>query len=96
MSQVTQPHISAPQIATTQRAILIAALLALAAAVAVALVLAFSGGSSDTSAPAAVGAQPSLRSDGGPEESGLAGSVGSRSAAGPDESGVAAAISGAR
>lgn len=93
MSHVTQPRIQATAHAAPARALWIAALLALAAIAAVTLVLALGDSSSSDGAPAAVGAQPSLRSDGGPEESGVAGTVGAHQSA-PDESRVAAAIAG--
>lgn len=94
MSQVTHPRIAVGQQVRAHRAAAIAALLALCATVAVVLVLAVdnTGVTAESVAP---GAQQSLRPDGGPEESGVAASIGSRSGAtGPDESRTAASISG--
>jgi hypothetical protein len=94
MSQVTHPRIPVSQQVRAHKAAVIAALLALAATIAVVLVLAIddTGVSAESVAP---GAQQSLRPDGGPEESGVAASVGSRSSStGPDESRTAASISG--
>jgi hypothetical protein len=89
MSQVTQPRISLP----TSRPAVIGAALAAVALAAVILVLALSSGSSDETQPASVGAQPSLRSDGGPEESHVAVAAGSHQAiAAPSESNIAASI----
>jgi hypothetical protein len=74
----------------------VAGLLALAAAVAIVAVLVLAGNDSPATQRTAGATQalPSLRSDGGPEESHVAVSVGSRPAAGPDESRIAAAIAG--
>ena len=92
MSQVTQPTITSP--VHSRRAILLAGLLALIAAAAIVLVLALSDDSGVTEAGAgSAQAQPSLRSGGGPEETGVAASVGTRPAPGPDESSVATAVS---
>jgi hypothetical protein len=89
MSQVTQPRISLPP----RTLAWIGAALAAVALAAVVLVLALSAGSSDDAQPASVGAQPSLRSDGGPEESHVAVSAGSHQAiAAPSESNIAASI----
>ena len=90
MSQVTQPRISLP---TSRPAVIGAALAAAIALAAVILVLALSSDSSDEAQPASVGAQPSLRSDGGPEESRVAVSAGSHQAiAAPSESNIAASL----
>jgi hypothetical protein len=91
MTQVTQPRISLP----TPRPAVIGAALAAVALAAVILVLALSAGSKEDAQPASVGAQPSLRSDGGPEETSVAVSAGSHQAiAAPDESHTAAAVAG--
>jgi hypothetical protein len=91
MSQVTQPRIS---IQPTRVAV-VGAALAIVALAAVVLIIALSTGSSDNAKPATVGAQPSLRSDGGPEETSVATAAGSgQVSSGPDESAVAAAIGG--
>lgn len=94
MSHVTHTQLHAPGHAAPSRALWIAALLALVAVTAVTLVVALGGSSSQDAAPVSVQAQPSLRTDGGPEESGVARAVGSRPAPGQDESRVAAAIAG--
>jgi hypothetical protein len=95
MSQVTHPRIPVSQQVRAHKAAVIAALLALGATIAVVLVLAIGQDSTSTVESVAPGAQQSLRPDGGPEESGIAASVGSRSGAtGPDESRTAASISG--
>ena len=94
MSQVTHPRISLPTQLPRRSAALLAGLLALVAAAAVALVLALSGGFSADASPGGAQAQPTLRADGGPEESGVAATLGSRPSGGPDESSTAASISG--
>jgi len=91
MSHFTHPHISSP-IHLSRRTAWLAALLTLAAAAAVVLVIAIGNDASQDAAPAAVQAQPSLRSGGGPEETGVAASVGSHVSAGPSESATAGAI----
>jgi hypothetical protein len=94
MSQVTHPSIPVSEQVRAHRAAVIGTLLALCATIAVVLVLALDD-TGISAAPVAPGAQQSLRPDGGPEESGVAASIGSRSSAtGPDESRTAAAISG--
>lgn len=94
MSQVTHPRIHVSEQVRAHKAAVLAALLALCATIAVVLVLAIDN-DGVTTEPVTPGAQQSLRPDGGPEESGVAASVGSRSGAtGPDESSTAAAISG--
>ena len=95
MSQFTQPRIPVGQQVRAHRAAVIAALLALGATVAVVLVLAI-GQEAVTAAESGRSRSPAEPPpDGGPEESGVAASVGSRSSAtGPDESRTAAAISG--
>ncbi len=94
MSQVTQPRTSLPSLARPRRTVWLAALLALAAGAAVVFILTLGGESSDNAAPVSAQAQPSLRSDGGPEETSVATAVGSRPALGPDESRIAAAVGG--
>jgi hypothetical protein len=93
MSQVTHPRISLPTHVRTGRTVLLGALLALAASTAVVLILALGNESPDTAAPVSAQAEPSLRSDGGPEETSVAAAVGQR-AIGPDEAGIAASIGG--
>ena len=93
MSQVTHPALSARSQLRAHWLAALSALLALLATAAVVLVLAIDGGSSQTSA-AVEQSQPALRADGGPDESAVAASVGSRTSAGPSESSVAAAIGG--
>lgn len=97
MSQLTQRRTAVQTQPRPARAAWIGALVAAVAAAAVALVIAFGGGSSQDATPVSAGAQPSLRTDGGPEETGVAAAVGLRPvpASGPSESRVAAAI-GAR
>lgn len=92
MSQVTQPRISLPPLTRPTRAVWLGALLALAAGAAVVLILALGHDSSDNTVPARAQAQPSLRSDGGPEETGVAAAVGSRPVVSPDEAQIAASI----
>ncbi|MEA2274785.1 MAG: hypothetical protein QOI98_3493 [Solirubrobacteraceae bacterium] len=95
MSQVTQPRTALRAHTAPRRAVWIGAVLALAALGAVVLVLALGGREpSHHAAGARVQPQAALRTDGGPEESGVAAAVGARPAAGPDESRIAAAISG--
>src|SRR5215204_632091 len=93
MSQVTQPAISVHDQIRAHWVVALSALLALLAAGAVALVLAIDSGPSTTSASVAE-RQPAVRTDGGPDESAVAASIGSRPSGRPDESTVAAAISG--
>ena len=92
MSHFTHPHISWP-IHLSRRATWLAALVALAVTGAVVLVIAIGSDSSSDTSSVGAQAQPSLRSGGGPEESGVAASVGSRATAGPSESATAAAVS---
>jgi hypothetical protein len=91
MSQVMQPSVPSTSHAVSTRAACVVALLALVAAVAVALVIALSDGAQDTPA-VNVGAQPTLRADGGPEETGIATAVGTRPSPAPSESAIAASI----
>jgi len=92
MSQVTQPRIPAAAHPAPTRAAWIGALLAVAAVAATALVIALGGGSSQDPAVVNVQGQPSQRADGGPEETGVAGAVGSHPVSAPSESAIAAAI----
>ena len=92
MSQVTHPRISHPVRLRPSHTVWLGALLALAAGAAVALVLALGGEASDNATPVSSQAQPSLRSDGGPEESSVAAAVAPRPAAGPNEAGTAASL----
>ena len=89
MSQLTQP-ISVRQQLRAHWVLALSALLALAATIAVVLVLAIEGGSSETTT-AGQQSQPAVRSDGGPNESAVAASVGSRPSPAPSESAIAAA-----
>jgi hypothetical protein len=99
MSQVTHPRIPLTEQVRSHRIVALAGLLAFAATVAVVLVLAIGGDSSGTQEPAAQQAQPSVRADGGPEESSVAASVGGadtqssqRPDGGPEESTTALSI----
>ena len=74
MSQVTSPTPTLRSQVRDHRTVALSALLALLATVAVVLVLAIDGGSSNTSS-VAQRSQAALRSDGGPEESAVAGSL---------------------
>ena len=97
MSQLTQPRIAVQAQPRPTRAAWIGAIVAAVAAAAVALVIAFGGGFSHDATPVSPGAQPSLRTDGGPEETVVATAIGPRPAPAiaPSESRIAAAI-GAR
>jgi hypothetical protein len=91
MSQFSYPAAAAPLHA--RRALVFAGLFAIAAAAAIALVLVMdSPGNTQGADSNAAQAQPSLRSGGGPEESGVAATVASRAGSGPDESSVAASV----
>ena len=92
MSQLTQP-ISVRHQLRAHWVLALSALVALAATLAVVLVLAIEGGSSETTT-AAQQSQPAARSDGGPDESAVATSVGSRISPAPSESTIAAAVAG--
>jgi hypothetical protein len=97
MSQVSQATIPlTTKVRATRRSLWLGSLLALAAIAAVVLILALEDESAKTvtAGTANVSAQPSVRTDGGPEESQVAASVGSRPAAGPDESRIAATVGG--
>ena len=96
MSQVTSPSTTLRSQVRDHRMVAMSALLAVLATVAVVLVLAIGGGSSDTN-PIAQTSQPALRSDGGPDESSVAATVGASttapsSSAYVSESAVAAAV----
>jgi hypothetical protein len=95
MSQPAQPGI---HLGTQLRAhwiVVLAALLALLATTVVILVLAINDAPSPTATSDV--SQAAVRSDGGPDESGIAATVGSQpTAVAPDESNVAAAISAER
>ena len=94
MSQVTHPTLVTPRGVEHRRIMWAAGLLALAAVAVVVLVLVLGGDSSGDARTVEVGAQPTLRSDGGPEETALAAAIASRPARAPDESLIAASISG--
>jgi hypothetical protein len=100
MSQVSQATIPlATQVRPPRRTLWLGALLALAAIAAVVLVLALQGESpkTDAAGTADLKAQPSVRADGGPEESQVAAAIGgssSPSSSRPDESRIAAAVGG--
>ena len=92
MSQASHPLPLTRQL-SAHRTVALAALLALLATVAVVLVLAIDGGSTATDPVSRTG-QPAARSDGGPEESAVAASVGTPASAGrPEESAIGASIS---
>src|SRR5512133_3802960 len=74
MSQVTSPTPTLRSQVRDHRIIALSALFALLATAAIVLVLAIDGGSTETSSVAQNG-QPALRSDGGPEESTVAGAI---------------------
>lgn len=92
MSQVTPYPESLPIRGRSARAILLAGLLALVVAGVLVLVLALNDGSTSSQENAAASPQPSLRTDGGPEESGVAAAVGSLPGSGPNESAIASSI----
>jgi hypothetical protein len=94
MSQVTNPTISVRDHVRAHRIVVLSALLALLATAAVVLVLTIGDESSIRTSSAAEQAQPALRSDGGPDESAVAASVGSRPSAIPHEGRIASAIAG--
>jgi hypothetical protein len=92
MSQVTQSRTPLSGSLPSHTAAARAAALTLAAIDAVTLILAL-GNDDAPSTPAAIGAQPALRSDGGPSESAVSAAITPQLFAGPDESATAAAIS---
>ncbi len=77
---------------THLRALLAIAMIAIAGLTIAVVVLATNDDGSATSVSTPAGVTPSVRPDGGPEESNVAAAVGSRPAAGPSESSTAAAI----
>ena len=81
MSQVAQPTTSLRTQLRAHSVAAISALLALLATAAVVLVLAIDDGSSGTDSVAQK-SQPALRTDGGPDESAVAGAIGSRAFSG--------------
>jgi hypothetical protein len=100
MSQVSHAAIPLTNQIRNHWIVALSALLALLVTAAVVLVLAIDGGSSDATAPVAQSSHPTARSDGGPDESKVAASIGSASEAvppamRPDESKVAASIGSA-
>ena len=94
MSHLSHPRISS-HFHVSRRTMWLGALLALVATGAVVLILAIGNDSTDDATSVSAPSQPSLRSDGGPEETGVAASVGSRPSTGPSESSIAAAVSAA-
>lgn len=98
MSQVSHPSISGSAQLRPHRTVVLSGLLALVAATAVFLVLAFGDDPPSSSQGSGTAqSQPSARADGGPDESRVAAAVGTRAApiiTRPDESRTAAAISG--
>ena len=99
MSHVTQPRVSLPIQVRSHRTGGVGALL-IAATAAVALVLALSGGPSNSAFPTGRAHRPGIaaaiaaRTAVPPDESGIAAAIAPRTAAGPDESSVAASIGG--
>jgi hypothetical protein len=92
MSQVTHPRV---QQLRAQGLIALAAVLALLATTAVVLALTLGGNSSTSSISER--AQPAVRADGGPEETGVAAAIGSQpTLAAPNESKIAAAVGSGR
>ena len=90
MSQATHPQISPLRHVRSRRAAAVAASsLALAA---VLFTFAFGDVRQNDAVSSGLPAQASLRSDGGPEEAGVAAAIGSRATAAPDESRIAASI----
>jgi hypothetical protein len=81
MSQVAHPTTSLRSQVRAHRIVGVSALLALLATAAVVLVLVIDDGSSGTSSVAQK-SQPALRTDGGPDESAVAGVVGARVSSG--------------
>ena len=94
MSEATQSRAQLPSVARPSRTVWLAAALALAATIAVVLIFTLGGESSKSTTPVSAQSHPSLRSDGGPEESGIAATIGSGAESGPDESRIAAYVSG--
>ena len=92
MSQFSHPTQTIRSQVQAHKAAWLAALLTLVATGAVVLIVAISD--SPTASDAPLSPQPALRTDGGPDESGVAASVGSRPSTGSSESSVAAAVGG--
>jgi hypothetical protein len=78
MSQLTQRRTAVQAQPRPTRAAWIGALVAAATAAAVALIVVFGGGSSHDAKPVSTGAQPSLRTDGGPDEARVAAAIAGR------------------
>lgn len=76
MSQVTQPKVPLSAHPRSSRDVVLGALLALVVVAAVALIITLSGTSADRPSPVGVQAQPSVRADGGPDESVVAAAIG--------------------
>jgi hypothetical protein len=93
MSHVGHSTLSTRSQLRAQWIVAISALVALVAATAVALVL-FVGDSGTTASKSIARPHAAIRSDGGPNESAVAASVGTQPSAGPDESSIAASIGG--
>ena len=90
MSQFSHPTHTIRSQVQAHKAAWLAALLTLIAVGAVFLILSLDGDSSSSSTT--YQSQPAVRTDGGPDESGVAASVGSRPSTGSSESAVAAAV----
>ena len=88
MSQITPFPESFPIRGRSGRAVL------LAVAAVLVLILALDNGSTSSQENAGVPPQPCLRSDGGPEETGVAAAVGTLPSTGPNESAIASSITG--
>jgi hypothetical protein len=95
MSHVSHPSISIRTQLRARQVAWFAAILALLATATIVLVLAIDGDDTGTSS-VATQSQPAVRSDGGPNESAVAASVGSVPSTGSSESTVAASIGGGR
>jgi hypothetical protein len=93
MSHVGTPPVSTRSQLRTHWIVAVSALLALLAAAAITLVLVIDNGTQVASSEVAT-PQSAVRSDGGPDESAVAASVGFRPSPGPDESTVAASVGG--
>ena len=95
MSHVGHPTLSTRSQLRANWIVAISALVALVAATAVALVL-FVGDSGTTTSKSIARPQAAIRSDGGPNESAVAASVGTQPSPVPDEAAIAASIGGPR
>jgi hypothetical protein len=91
MSHVAQPTLSTRSQLRAHWVVAVSALAALLAAVAVVLVLVIDDGASTATSRNAA-PQAAIRSDGGPNESAVAASVGTRSSPVPDEAAIAASV----